>query len=328
MKNKQYFSCVAGLLGMCVLILDGKTAMAGAQHGVDLCVKTIIPSLFPFFFLSGLLRSTDSGQASTVMAGVRKLCAVPKGSETILVAGILGGYPVGARLIGDAYAEGQIHREDALHLLSFCSNAGPAFFFGMISGLFEEPAAPFLLWGIHIFGAFLVSLLHTPGPCLTVNPVKNGKPTTISAAMKSALTVMAAVCGWVILFRTVMAFLNRWVLGGFPETVRIIVTGMLELANGCCELASVAQPGLRFVLCSGFLAFGGLCVTMQTASVISGLPIRDYLLGKIMQTCFSLLISSAVILNIGIPVSVFLLLFALLLGKMQKRCRNLISVGV
>ena len=38
-------------LGLLILILDGKTAYNGAVDGIELCLKTVIPALFPFFVI-------------------------------------------------------------------------------------------------------------------------------------------------------------------------------------------------------------------------------------------------------------------------------------
>ena len=328
LKSNRTIFCAASLAGLLILILDGKTALSGASQGIELCIRTVIPSLFPFFFLSGILTNSLSGSSCRILAPVRARCAVPRGVESILITGFLGGYPVGAKSIGDAYTKNDLHPQDAAHLLSFCSNAGPSFLFGMISGLFQESYVPFLLWAIHIISAILVSVIHPSGPCQEVPAPTSEKHLSISDILRATLAVMAVVCGWVILFRVLITFLNRWFLWALPEILRILITGFLELTNGCCELASVPQPGLRFVLCSVFLAFGGICVTMQTASVVSGVSMRHYLAGKLMQTLFSLLLSISVVLQIGVPVLLFLILFAVLLGKIQKRSGNPLSVGV
>ena len=52
---------------------------------------------------------------------------------------------------------------------------------------------------------------------------------------------MATVCGWVELFRVLLAFLKRWIFWILPAAVHVAVTGILELSNGCCELLSVAD---------------------------------------------------------------------------------------
>jgi hypothetical protein len=87
------------------------------------------------------------------------------------------------------------------------------------------------------------------------------------------------------------AFLEHWVLFRFPPIVRIFITGMLELSNGCISLGVIDNFALRFVMCSVFLSAGGLCVTMQTISVIGSLSPLPYLTGKLRQIFFSLLLS-------------------------------------
>ena len=97
-----------------------------------------------------------------------------------------------------------------------------------------------------------------------------------------------------VLFRIVMAFLERWFLWLLPSPWRIAVLGALELTNGICALPGIADPRLRLIICSGMLAFGGLCVTMQTVSVTAGLSLRKYGLGKLVQTLVSVLLSGLI----------------------------------
>ena len=62
--------------------------------------------------------------------------------------------------------------------------------------------------------------------------------------------------------------------------------------SGACQRLfcpwALPQEWQRFVICAGLFSFGGICVTMQTASVTSGLHIKYYLKGKLLQTCISL----------------------------------------
>ena len=51
MRKKQLWTGIAASMGMLVLILDGKTALEGARQGIELCLRTVVPSLFPFFLL-------------------------------------------------------------------------------------------------------------------------------------------------------------------------------------------------------------------------------------------------------------------------------------
>lgn len=328
MKRTHKLTGLFACAGMLILILDGQTALNGAQTGVDLCIKTVIPSLFPFFLLSILLTGAFSGSSYPLLKPLETVFHIPSGAGTILIPGFLGGYPAGAQCAASAYASGQLKKEDAERMLSFCSNAGPAFLFGMVSSMFDNPSSAFLLWGIHIVSALLVAtLLPSSSSAGSVNISKRNQP-TISDSMNAAIKVMAVVCGWVILFRVVIAFLDRWFLWMLPVTLQVIVTGLLELSNGCCELYRISDPNIRFVVCSCLLACGGLCVTMQTRSAAAALSIKPYLKGKLLQTLFSLLISVSVTLRVWIPVVATLLLLTMLLQKVQKRGRNPAAVGV
>lgn len=327
MSRKYFLTGSFAFLGILILILDGKTALSGARTGIDLCIRTVIPSLFPFFLLSILLTSAFSGSSLSLLSPIAKLCGMPEGTESILISGFLGGYPVGAQSISAAFISGNIKKEDADRMLSFCNNAGPAFLFGMVSTIFPDKSAAFLLWGIHIGSALLVCLLcpsFPAGPAISVNQ----KTLTLSGAMISAISVMSTVCGWVVLFRVLIAFLDRWFLWLLPTVAQVAVTGLLELSNGCCELYRISDPGVRFVVCSGMLAWGGLCVTLQTHSVAEGLSLKSYLKGKTLQTLLSLLISAAVVLNIWLPVIGLLLLLIGILRKTQKTSGNPATSGV
>ena len=57
---------------------------------------------------------------------------------------------------------------------------------------------------------------------------------------------MGYICGWVVLFRMILAFFDRWFLWLFPAAVRVGIYGVLELANGCCALLMIENEGLMF----------------------------------------------------------------------------------
>lgn len=326
MRKQQVWTGIGASIGMLILILDGKTAIDGARQGIELCLRTVIPSLFPFFLLSVLMTSSFMGMQIPLLRPLGKLFSIPMGAESVLIAAFLGGYPVGAQSISEAYHAGQLGKLDAERMLSFCNNAGPAFLFGMVAAMFPRKWMAWALWGIHILSALLVSLLF-PGSEARVQ-MDGKKGVSLSSAMLSAVTIMSQVCGWVVLFRVVIAFLCRWVLWILPAETQAAVTGLLELSNGCCELTSIGNISLRFVVCSGILAFGGLCVTMQTVSVTKGLSLKYYFLGKGLQTLFSLLFSAAIVWKIWVVFPATILFFLIIPQKLRKNSSNPIPIGV
>ena len=313
-KQMKYRKLTVSLaaMGMLLLILDGKTALRGANEGVTVCLQSLIPTLFPFIFLSSILMFSVDGKGFSFLGGLEKLTGIPKGSGFFLVLSFSGGYPVGASNVAQAYRRGQLSREDGARMLSFCSNCGPSFFFGILGPMFERRWIPWLLWGIHIVSAILTGALLPSSPGSFREARENSVP-SMSRILENSLKVMATVCGWVILFRILLAFLVKLCFQYVPEDISLLLTGILELANGCIGLVKTQDPGLRFLIASAITAFGGVCVTLQTASVIAGLPIRNYLAGKLIQCGISISLSLPVytlLSNAKLPIWSWLMILA------------------
>lgn len=293
MKRAKYilsivFPCVA----MLMLILDSKTALLGAQIGLDLCIHTVIPSLFPFFVISILLTGVLSGSTVTILKPLLRFCKMPEGTESLLMVGLLGGYPVGAKCVHDAWNNGYISKKEAQHCLGFCNNAGPAFIFGICSVLFQDVSAAWVIWGIHILSALAVGNILPAAEQRSAN-IMSTQRISLAKSMTKATTAILGVCGWIILFRVVIAFAQRWFLWYLPTNLQVIMEGILELTNGCTSLLAVESEGIRFIICAGFLGLGGLCVGLQTISVVGELGTGMYFPGKIIQCAISCCMATA-----------------------------------
>lgn len=306
MAGKRTSIGIGALAGMLVLILDSATAVAGAKAGLELCLQTVIPSLFPFFLLSQVLLGAFSGERLPMLRPLARCCGIPEDMESILIPAFLGGYPVGARCVAQACQDGNLSRQDARHMLSFCNNAGPSFLFGVVGAMFSRRSAPWILWGIHIVSALLWGYLTaSKGPDNSASSA--AQTISLPQALNGAIRVMGSVCGWVILFRVLIAFCRRWFLWAFSQEMQVLFTGLLELSNGCCILQDIADENLRFLICSGILSLGGCCVLLQTMSVVGDLGIKSYLTGKLMQTVFSITISIGMLYGPWWSVPVFLM---------------------
>lgn len=289
-KKHQLWTCIAAAIGFFILIIDTKTVLDCAQEGISLCMSTVIPSLFPFFVLSSIISRSLLGGKIKILQAVRRLCNIPQGGETLLILGFLGGYPIGAQCISDAYVRGSLKKADAKRMLGFCSNSGPAFIFGMVGSLFSHPALPWILWFIHILCALFVGYVlprNINQPCT----LSYGDPPSLSSVLKNCLSAMAVVCGWVVLFRIIIGFCEQWFLWFFPNSIKACFAGILELSNGCLALQGVISEQTRFILCAGMLGFGGICVAMQTVSVTASLGTGLYFQGKLLHGLTSMLVA-------------------------------------
>ena len=325
---------IPAAIGILVLILDTRTALNGAYQGLELCIRTVIPSLLPFFVLSTVLTSALIGEKISFLRPLGRLMGVDYGAESLILVGMLGGYPAGAQSVSQAYRSGSISKQAAQRMVAFCNLAGPAFLFGIVSGKFAENAAAWKLWGIHLLSAILVAML-LPGKSSNKAALKTGKLITLPEALHRSLKTMALVCGWIILFRVILAFLSLWFLWLLPIPAQVALTGLLELSNGCCDLGRIDNEPLRFVIAAGLLSFGGLCVSMQTASVSQGLSMKNYFIGKALQTLLSVLFAAIVQIQQVHFSAIFWISLVVLIGllvnflhKKQKRYSISKPIGV
>lgn len=289
-KRTRIWPMLISMAIMGLLILDTDTAVQGAGDGVDLCINVIIPSLFPFFIITTYLNGSLMGQN---IFGLRPLASrlnIPIGGDSLLLLGLIGGYPVGAQLVAQAQSNHQISSRTGRILLGYCSNAGPAFIFGVAGMLFPSKTASFILWGIHIAAALITGYL-LPRPETETISWNVKTDVSIVNALSRSIRICATTCGWIIVFKVLLAYLDAWVPCAPGNIPMILLSGFLELSNGCLKLAELASESVRFVLCSVFLSFGGFCVMLQTASVAEEAGLGLYIPGKILQTSISAAIS-------------------------------------
>ena len=290
MKYRNSVRLTAGILGLIILIFDGRTAITGMREGIELCLHTLIPTLFPFCVLSMTVTCSTIGRRIRILEPLGWLLRIPKGAESLLLVGWLGGYPVGAQNAAAAYRHGQLSQTDAQRLAVICNQAGPSFLFGVLGPIIGNQKSLWILWVIQITGILLTAQL-IPSDRSGKHDVPRGKSLRYTDILRNATGSMVNICSCVIFFRMVLEFLNRWILWVLPEWMVILISGITELSNGCILLASAEEFAAKFVLASALLSFGGICVWMQTESVCYGLKMRNYLLWKgiqaILCTCLA-----------------------------------------
>ena len=287
--QKSIRNCFVTLLFILTIIF-AKDVVVGAAIGIELCLRVVIPSIFPLLLLSLLLCQNCGNNDLFFTKPLCRFVHIPQSAASILILAILGGYPVGAQAVTTLYKNKQLNKYEAQRMLAFCNNAGPAFIFGLLGSNFSNKYASVLLWIIHIGSALLVGHIYKRTPksnrCNIINPKDQNTP-----IMRSTVITMGIICGWIILFRTIIYILQPLISSHFHENSYPLIFGFFELTNGCILLKNIPFEYERFVLASALLSMGGLCVGLQTRSITGELGFGQYIPGKIVQTCISVILS-------------------------------------
>ena len=301
--KKWFLTALGG--GMAVVLLTRSALAAqGVRDGIDLCLTSVIPALFPFFAASQLL--AVSGAAETLGRLLeplfRRLLGVSGAGAAAFLLGLTGGYPVGAKTAESLVRQRLLTPEEGAALLTFCNNAGPAFVVGIAgNGVFHSPRAGIWLYLIHTVSAVMVgSLFAALRRCTSGGRRVSAAPSAVPAAQRLSVSgafigavqggvrAMAGVCGFVIFFLTALRLAESF-LGSLPP----LAAGAVELTNGILRLTA---DGTGFVTAAGLLGWGGLSVHCQTAAVVggSGISLRWYLPAKAAQGLLSAALAAAV----------------------------------
>lgn len=292
MKIKTYLPVTAGILLAAGLLARPEAAAQAVREGLALCAGTVIPSLFPFMTaVSLLLQLGLAGYLRPALSPFMGPLFRMEGTAALpLLAGLLGGYPAGARAAAGLYRQGQLQKQEAELLLGFCDNSGPAFFLGFVSAALGEPRAGMWLYLIHVLsalatGAILCRLCRDRGrPLLPDNrPAEVISPArALTSAVTETAGAMVRICAFVVAFRAAAALL--------PAQVPGWALGLLEMVSGTAALPA-GRTG--FVLAAALVGWGGLSVHCQAMAVAEDLCFTWHLPGKVMQAILSALLALA-----------------------------------
>lgn len=303
MNRNNIIASFLTLLLLTALIAASQGAVSGAKTALQTCASVIIPCLFPFFTVSLLINrlGLPVWLGTKLQKPMSLLFGVSGTGAGIFILGILGGYPVGATVIADLLQRGELQREEAKKLLTFCNNSGPAFLIGAAGiGVFRSSAAGLLLYVVHILAAVITGLFLSGTHCPEAQPDKVFiNSANLSSALPEAITKAAwqivQICGYVVFFGTITGVLEEAgifsaIYGNLavytPLTLqhtRGLCMGLLELGCGIGALTGVPMTPQSLALCSLLTGFGGLSVCFQTGGVLqdTGIPLRYHLLGRL-----------------------------------------------
>ena len=165
-KNLRHRRLPAALLSALLLFLLCLLFTAPARYaeaciqGMALWAKAVLPALFPFLILTGLLTKLGAAQKlADRLSPLTEKIGLPGSAAYCLLVSLLSGYPVGSRTVADLYKGGAITREQAKRMSVLCSTSGPMFLVGSVGGaMFGSAAAGAVLLAAHLLAVIGVYL--------------------------------------------------------------------------------------------------------------------------------------------------------------------------
>ena len=309
------------LIFFAVLIGSPSTAARAAARSLEICAARLIPSLFLFIALTGIITSTRIADfiGRLFCRPFVWLFGIPPAGVCAFILGSVGGFPIGAVTAKRLYDDRLLTRDEAARLIAFSSNAGMAFCVGGIGvSLYGSAAIGWQIYLCSLISAVIIGIVQNRGGTFAragyahsravtkqgaqplydngSNAQPQGLPpqsarqilTSVSDSILAAGLTMLNICAFAVFFG---------VVGELSATALTSLAGRFGYAGdklsaifAClCELTLASRlcaelsPILSIPLCSFAAGFAGMSVHMQTAAVVGEIPLRRYFIAKAAQ---------------------------------------------
>ena len=261
---------------------EPKIASKGTYDGLETCINILVPSLFPFMFLSSFaVMYGISQRIGRIFSKLTEsLFALPSEAGVTIFLSLIGGFPVGAIGINSLYKHDIITQKQAQRMLCFCVNSGPGFLISVVGArLYGSVKVGVILTAVQaavsiLTGIILGQIAKNKEPIVKKSS-SSQKHKSFSDAFvhscKSACASTAMLCSMVVLFSCFTELAEYYFKFGNDSTIGIIIRSVCEVTDGCTAIADNRLPIYYAAMCAGF---GGLCVHFQIFSAVSDININ------------------------------------------------------
>ena len=265
--------------------------------GMSLAIKCVIPSSFPFMVLSDIYVSYGKPESIYLLSSfLSSILGVPKAALAAFICGNIGGFPIGAKMVSDAYREGRISRSEAERILPLCNNPSCAFIIGAVGmGMYGDIKLGILLT-VSVFASTLICGMATRTPkCKTdFSDYITRQSYSFVNSVKAAGASSVNIISFISIFCVALGIIKKRVK---YAPILYIIYAFSEVSNAVKSFSELhnISPILSIALSAFSLGFGGACVAMQSTSFTTscGLKMRRYYSLKFLQGIISSALSVA-----------------------------------
>jgi len=289
------------------LLVHRDIVLDSVYSSINIWVKNIFPSLFPFFIVSDVLISYGFPNflGELLKPLMSKLFKVKGVSSIVFILSMLSGFPGNARNTRRLYDEGLIDSNEASKLLAFTHFSNPLFILGTVSIFLSDKNVGIIILLAHYLSNIFVGLIfrnYYPSKydnskvslkkafSYLENKKDFGK--TFLKAIKGSLETLLSILGIVTIFLVITTVIIEHL--NISSLSSTLIKGLFEITGGLKALGNENIPNIsKVILSSMMLSFGGLSVHMQIFSQINDVKIKylPFFIGRILQSIISGILS-------------------------------------
>lgn len=280
------------------------TTFQYAYEGLYQWAAKMVPTLFPFMMISSIMvySGADLELGRMLSLPLKRIYKYSTYGLYAIFMGFFCGFPMGAKVVSELYENKKLSKEEAVSLLGFCNNIGPAYFLGIIIPMLHacgyQNTLPFLfgMYGIPaVYGIFLSRRFAKTNAASVIskNAYQNEAREKLSltgclkkACMENTQSLIL-LGGYITFTNAFRIFLDFFRLS---DNMKRVLSSFMEIMGGVQTIyTGTLSPQEKVLWIMTALSFGGISCLIQTSSFLekAKLPLSSYLKNKTVITLIS-----------------------------------------
>lgn len=262
------------------ILTNSKLVMESVIKSCSMFIFKIFPSLFPTMIIGLCLIKNNVGVIlpKFIKKIFNKLLGFNDNVTNLFIISMITGTPSNAIYINEYLNKGLISEKQAECLLCSSHFINPLFVIGGVGvGVFNNPKTGFLLlmmlWFNNFFKAFLNRKNFSNHNAKIQNKESAKFIKTLSQSVKEGINALLMIFGIVVMFSILITLISN--IFNLSSLANVVINGILEMTGGVIKLSFInTSYVIKFILAYLFLNFGGICIQMQTLSMIDNSKIK------------------------------------------------------
>ncbi len=298
-RTYEYISVFTAIFCLISLFAFPQDTKEAVKTALEICAKSVIPSVFPFMVCSKWIINAYIGSEKRIFPSSPIFFGFSRNGLILFAIGVLSGFPNGAVIAGTMFRAGMISKEEAEKVSKYSGIVSPSFCVIWFGGSVMKSH----VCGLIVFASLISSniLLMIVENVFVENvfyekkykkysftPQNNNKITVSSFTeiISESSSAMLDICAYITFFSCFGRIVAKIVTSVFPFAVTAETVCFLRgIAEVSCGIAYVRNLnfGQRMLWGSLIMGFGGISSLMQFFSVCKkyGLNAKGFVTAKI-----------------------------------------------
>lgn len=311
MKKTTGLLCLSVFICVLIICILFPVRLSGlVRKSLDMCINSIVPSLFPFMVIGNIFSRTNIAinAGKCISFTLSPLLGIPKELSGAFIIGMFGGVPNGVHSAGISYSKGDCTKNEAERCIAISNNCSMPFII-TIAGIHATGSINngLLLITAQIISTIIVSfVIRLVFPYQDTDLISNKKSSNcydksfsaiLCQSIKDSCINMINICGYISVFFIMSSIISE--LSILKNTASVLIKGAFEMSNGIISASTIPFP-LNIIICSVIIGFTGLSAIFQVTDAAEkyGLSSKQYVFGRIVNAVAMPLVTTILILTL------------------------------